>query len=302
MWLTFLITRRILIFGLQIIGITVVLFALAEFYPGLHIGGTVNPWYVRYFWWASNILRGNFGTVQGIPVTTLVAERLGNTLFLSTLTITIVYSFAIPLGYIAGRYKGKPPERVISIVNFIQLTIPAYIFALVLQWVFAIHLGVLPLRGSVSVLVVGGDFIEVLISRFQHAILPAFSMAMLAGSGILQFLANEINDQKSFDYPLTAMSKGVPATNVYKKHIFRNSILPLCTDLGTTIAGIFSGSIIIEQMFTFNGLGNFFVSAAMSGNWTIVTFMVMFYSTVTLFGFLVSDILLTIFDPRIQVR
>ena len=324
MWKTFI--RRFVILLPQLIGVSLLIFILAEFMPGDALSGMFRddptmsaeqiqalrvqlgidgPWTTRYVRWISDIAQGNFGQslTHSRPVIELIGERMGNTVLLSTLSVIIVYSFALPLGIIAGKYKGRMPEKIISFYNFVQMAIPTVVFALVLQWVFAISLGVLPLRGSVDVNVVArGDVFEIITSRLQHALLPALALSLLAGVGVIQFLANEINDQKELDYVTLARAKGVPLKDVYQKHIFRNSLLPIAANFGPIVVGLFSGAVIIEQMFTFNGMGRLFLTSIMGHDWPVVNFLVIFYGTLTIVGFLLSDIALTIFDPRIRIK
>jgi len=324
MWKTFI--RRLIILIPQLLGVSLLIFILAEFMPGDALSGlfredpTMSPqqiyelrvlhgldgsWYTRYVRWLGDMLQGNFGQsfTHSRPVTDLIGERLGNTVLLSTISVVIIYSFAIPLGIIAGKFKGKAPEKIISFYNFVQMAIPMVVFALVLQWIFAITLGIFPLRGSVDVNVIAdGSFWQIMFNRIYHAILPALSMSLLAGVGIIQFLANEINDQKELDYVTLARAKGVPLKDVYKKHIFRNSLLPIAANFGSVVVGLFSGAIFIEQLFSFNGMGRLLVTSISGQDWPVVNFLVIFYGTLTIIGFLLSDIALTIFDPRIRIK
>jgi len=267
--------------------------------------GLDGPWYSRYLTWVGNMLQGDFGwsIIRSRPVMDVVGERIGNTVLLSTVSVIIIYSFALPLGIIAGKNRGKWPEKIISLYNFLQIAFPTIVFAIVLQWFFAIVLGWFPLGGSVSVqTVTRGDFWEILFSRLQHVLLPALAGSLLAGVGIIQFLANEINDQKEMDYVTLARSKGVPLRDVYRKHIFRNSLLPIAMNFGSVVVGLFSGAVIIETIFSFNGMGLLFVHSISQQDWTVVNFLVVFYGTLTILGFLLSDIALTVFDPRIRIK
>lgn len=321
------IIRRLIFLVPQLIIVSLAIFILAEIMPGDALGimlqinpdltgddilnlmaqfeATMGTWYGRYFTWIGNMVRGDFGysIINHRPVINLVGERMGNTIFLSTVSVAILYLFAIPLGMLAGRHYGKWPEKVISLYNFLQMAFPSVVFAIVLQWIFAIALGIFPLSGSVDVLVVTrGYFWEILWSRIQHVILPALAGSLLGGVGIVQFLSNEINDQKELDYVTTARSKGVPMKDVYNKHIMRNSILPIAMGFGGIIVGLFSGAVIIERMFLFNGMGMLFLTAVERQDWPVVNFLVIFYGSLTVVGFLLSDIALTVFDPRIRIK
>ena len=321
------IIRRLIFLIPQLIIVSLAIFILAEIMPGDALGihldlnpyltpediaaltlqfeMTMGTWYGRYFTWVGNMVQGNFGysIINHRPVLMMVGERMGNTIFLSTVSVIILYSFAVPLGMIAGRHHGKFPEKAISLYNFLQMAFPSVVFAIVLQWVFAISLGIFPLSGSADVLVVTrGYFWEILWTRIHHVILPALAGSLLGGVGIVQFLANEINDQKEMDYVTTARSKGVPMKDVYNKHIMRNSILPIAMGFGGIIVGLFSGAIIIERMFLFNGMGQLFLNSIERQDWPVVNFLVIFYGTLTVVGFLISDIALTVFDPRIRIK
>jgi len=324
MWKTLI--RRLIILVPQLIGVSVLIFFLAELLPGDALTGQFiddpymtheqldelrrqlglyGPWYQRYWNWLTNMFRGDFGMsiVHSQPVTNLIGERMGNTVLLSTISVIIVYAFALPLGIIAGKYKGQKAEKIISFYNFVQLSIPVVVLAILLQWIFGIMLEWFPLRGSANVIVVAeGNAWEIMLDRIYHAILPALSLSLLAGVGIIQFLSNEINDQKQLDYVTLARAKGVPLSNVYKKHIFRNSLLPIAANFGGIVVGLFGGAAIIERIFTFNGMGNLFVTSIQQQDWTVVNFLVIFYGALTIIGFLLSDIMLTVFDPRIRIK
>lgn len=319
--------RRLIFLVPQLLIISLAVFFLAELMPGDALGmqlrnieymtpeqvrqaievlqASTATWYGRYFTWIGNMVQGNFGysATSQRPVLDMVGERMGNTIFLSTISVIILYLIAVPLGMIAGRNHGKWQEKAISLYNFLQMAFPSVVFAIVLQWVFAIWLGVFPLRGSIDVMVVSrGYFWEMLWSRVHHVMLPALAGSLLGGIGITQFLSNEINDQKEMDYVTTARSKGVPMKAVYNKHIMRNSLLPLAMSFGAIVVGLFSGSIIIERMFIFSGMGTLFLDAIAGQDWPVVNFLVVFYGTLSIIGYLLSDIALTIFDPRIRIK
>lgn len=323
MWKTFI--RRLLIMIPQLIGVTLIVFMLADIMPGdaltgqfshdptisaelewerREAAGLNDPWPVQYVRWVGNMLQGDFGTSLQWhrPVTDLIEERLGNTVLLSTVSVIIIYSFAVPLGIIAGRYKGKTPEKIISFYNFIQLAFPSVVFAILLQWALALHFQWFPLRGSVDVRVMNDGWWAVMLSRLHHVILPALSIALVSGVGIIRFLSNEIHDQKNADYSTMARAKGVQDRELYTRHVLRNSILPIAASSGSVVVGLFSGAIIIENIFTFQGMGQLFVSSISIGDWPVVNFLVVFYASLTVLGFFISDLMLTLFDPRIRIK
>jgi len=309
----------------QLIGVSIAVFFLAELMPGDALSGIFvpdgtidpdrihemrvdaglyDPMWERYTRWVGNMLRGDFGSSlqHRRPVLELIGERLSNTLLLSTISMIMIYAFAVPVGMISGRFRGKLPDKIITSYNFMQMAFPVVVFAVILMWVFAIILQWFPLRGSVDVLLVNESWWVVMRSRIYHAILPAVAGSALLGVGIIQFLGNEIHDQKNMDYTTTALGKGVPLNEVYSKHIFRNSLLPITNGIGPALVGLFGGAVIIENLFTFRGMGHLFVSSLNARDWPVVNFLIIFYATLTVIGFLISDILLTVFDPRIRIK
>ena len=325
MWKSLL--RRFIIFIPQIIGLSILIFILAEFMPGDALTGVFvedptmteeiiqehrdrlgldDPWYQRYSRWVIGLVQGDFGysILHRRPVIDIVGERMGNTLMLSLVSTIMIYLFSIPFGIIAGRYKGQFAERAISFYNFIQIAVPMVVVAIALQWLFAIQWQILPLRGSVNVLVLSEEYgwWAQFMSRIEHTLLPAAAGSILAGVGIVQFLGNEINEQKQLDYVTLAKCKGVPMGKIYTSHIFRNSLLPIAAGFGSIIVGLFGGAIIIENLFTYQGMGQLFATSIGQQDWPVANFLIIFYATLSLIGFFLSDIALTIFDPRIRIK
>ena len=133
-------------------------------------------------------------------------------------------------------------------------------------------------------------------------ILPSTTYALLATVGIIQYLRNEVIDAKSLDYVKTARSKGVPEKKVYSKHIFRNSLLPIAAFFGYTITGVLSGSVFIELIFSYPGMGNLFISSISTRDYSVVTTLILLFGFLTLLGSLLSDIIMSIVDPRIRIE
>ena len=133
-------------------------------------------------------------------------------------------------------------------------------------------------------------------------ILPAFSTALISTTSIIQYLRSEIIDHKSKDFVRTAKSKGVPETQIYSKHILRNSFLPIAAFLGYEITGLIGGAVIIETIFSYPGIGQLFLSSVHARDFSIVTALVMMTGFATLLGTLLSDIILSVVDPRIRIE
>lgn len=265
--------------------------------------GFYDPLPVQYWNWISKAFRGDFGQsyTYKYEVTKLIGERIGNTVWLSLLTLILTYLIALPLGMIAGRYQNSWADKAIVVYTFITYSIPVFVFALVLLWLFGYTLGWFPTRGSVDSDVVSGT-LAYYLNKFHHLILPAFTMAILSTTGTIQYLRTGVIDAKSQDYVRTARAKGVPENVVFNRHIFRNSILPIAAFLGYEFTGLIGGSVFIENIFSYPGMGNLFVSSIIGRDYSVILALLLLFGTATLLGTLLSDIIMSIVDPRVRVQ
>ena len=320
MWKTIL--RRVILMIPQIIILSLFVFLMAQAMPGDPFTGLItpdmdpatierlreaaglnNPWYIRYWDWIVNALQGDFGKsfTYKIPVSEVIGQRVGNTIWLSIVSLIFTYIIAIPLGMFAGRYNGSWGDKAISFYNYFSFAIPTFVFALLLIWIFGFNLGWFPTRGTVQTGLQSGTF-EYVWSRFYHLILPALSYALLATTSTIQYLRTGVIDAKQEDYVKTARSKGVPENKVYNKHIFRNSILPIASFIGYDITGLIGGSIFIERIFSFPGMGRLFIDSLMARDYSVITALILLFGLTALFGTLLSYIIMSIVDPRIRIE
>lgn len=320
MWKTIL--RRVLMMLPQIFILSVLAFLIAKMMPGDPFTGLITPetdpntiealrvkagFYdplpVQYWNWISKAFRGDFGQsyTYKYEVTKLIGERIGNTVWLSLLTLILTYLIALPLGMIAGRFQNSWADKAIVVYTFITYSIPVFVFALVLLWLFGYTLGWFPTRGSVDSDVVAGT-LAYYVNKFHHMILPAFTMAILSTTGTIQYLRTGVIDAKSQDYVRTARAKGVPENVVFNRHIFRNSILPIAAFLGYEFTGLIGGSVFIENIFSYPGMGNLFVTSITGRDYSVILALLLLFGTATLLGTLLSDIIMSIVDPRVRVQ
>lgn len=320
MWKTVL--RRTLIMIPQLIILSLLIFILAKLMPGDPLSGLVDPnispetidalreklglndpWHVQYVRWVKNMFQGDFGIsyTYKLPVLYLIGQKANNTLLLSIFSVILSYSISIPLGMLAGRYNGSRLDKFVTLYNFISYAVPTFVLSLLMLWLFGYVLQWFPTSGSVDLGIELGTF-KYFLNRVYHVILPACTYALLSTVGTIQYLRNEVIDAKQQDYVRTARSKGVPVSKVYSKHIFRNSLLPIAAFLGYTITGLLGGSIFIETIFGYPGMGQLFISSISSRDYSVITVLVLMYGTLTLIGTLLSDIILSIVDPRIRIE
>lgn len=320
MWKTIL--RRIILMIPQVIILSVLIFILAKMMPGDPFTGLINPnqdpaviakmkeaaglndpWNVQYVRWIGNALKGDLGNsfIYKLPVATIIGNRALNTIWLSLLTVIITYLIALPLGLLAGRYKDSILDKVVVIYNFVSFAFPPFIFALLALFIFGYRLDWFPTTGSVSSSVSPGTF-AYFLDKLYHLILPALAQALLATAVTIQYLRSEVIDSQSLDYVRTARSKGVPTNKIYTRHIFRNASLPVASQLGYEITGLISGSVVIEQIFGYPGVGKLFIDSILQRDYTIITSLVLILGIATLVGTLLSDIIMSIVDPRIRIQ
>ena len=320
MWKTIL--RRVLLMLPQIFILSVLAFLIAKMMPGDPFTGLITPetdpntiealrvksgFYdplpVQYWNWISKAFRGDFGQsyTYKYEVTKLIGQRIGNTVWLSLLTLILTYLIALPLGMIAGRFQNSWADKAIVVYTFITYSIPVFVFALILLWLFGYTLGWFPTRGSVDSDVVAGTM-GYYVNKFHHMILPAFTMAILSTTGTIKYLRTGVIDAKSQDYVRTARAKGVPENVVFNRHIFRNSILPIAAFLGYEFTGLIGGSVFIENIFSYPGMGNLFVTSIQGRDYSVILALLLLFGTATLLGTLLSDIIMSIVDPRVRVQ
>lgn len=320
MWKTIL--RRLLIMIPQIILLSILVFIMAKALPGDALTGMLdpsvdpsmleeqreklglnNPWYVQYWDWITRAVQGDLGQSFRfkMPVSDLIGQRITNTIWLSMVTLIITYIIAIPLGIISGRYNDTWGDRLITGYTYLGFAAPLFIFALLMLWIFGFHIRAFPTEGSVTPGLVPGT-IDYMVSKIYHLLLPALSMALITTVSTVQYLRSEIIDTKQKDFVLLARAKGASESRVYTHHILRNSLLPIAAFFGYEITGLIGGTVFIEYIFSYPGMGQLFLNSILIRDFSVVTALVLLYGIASILGSLISDIILGIVDPRIRIK
>lgn len=320
MWKT--IVRRVLIMIPQLLVLSVLIFILAKLMPGDPFTGMItpdtdpariaelrekaglnDPVPVQYVRWITNSMQGDFGKSYTFKrdVASLIGQRALATFWLSLLSVILLYLIAIPLGVLSGRFQDSFFDKIIMLYSFITFAIPTFVLALLFLFFFGYKLHWFPTVGSVDIKYDSGT-IGYIWSKIYHMLLPAITTAILGTTGVIQYLRSEVIDSKTMDYVRTARSKGIPIKKVYSRHIFRNSLLPIAAFFGFTITGLLGGSIFIETIFGYQGMGQLFISSLSSRDYSVITALVMLYGFLALLGSLLSDIIMSIVDPRIRIE
>ncbi|MDQ0063097.1 oligopeptide ABC transporter permease [Paenibacillus harenae] len=320
MWRT--VARRMVIMIPQIFLLSILVFLMAKAMPGDALTGLLdpsidpasleaqrerlglnNPWQVQYWDWITKAFQGDFGQSFRfkMPVSDLIGQRMMNTIWLSIVTLILTYLIAIPLGITSGRYNDTWADRFITGYTYLGFAAPLFIFALLMLWIFGFHFGWFPTGGSVEPGMKPGT-LEYVLSKFYHLLLPALSMALITTVTTVQLLRSEIIDTKQKDFIVTARAKGASESRVYNRHILRNSLLPIAAFFGYEITGLIGGTVFIESIYSYPGMGELFLSSISLRDFSVVTALVLLYGAASIIGALISDITLSAVDPRIRIK
>ena len=315
--------RRFLAMIPQIILLSFVVFLVAQAMPGDALTGRIdpnispevieiqrealglnNPWYIQYRDWVSGIFRGDFGRSFRfqMPAIEIIGQRLYNTVWLALFTMILTYGIGIPLGVISGRHHDTWKDRIITAYTYLGFGLPIFVFALLMIYLFGFNLGWFPTGGSIAPGLTSADGMAYILSRIRHMILPGFSVAFISTVGIVQYLRGEIVDTEQKEFTITARAKGATENRVYNKHILRNSVLPIASFLGFEIAILIGGSVITETIFSYPGMGELFVTSITSRDFTVMTALILLTGVTTIVSAFISDVLLMMVDPRIDIK
>ncbi|GGN51455.1 oligopeptide ABC transporter permease [Oceanobacillus indicireducens] len=316
------IVRRLLITFPQIVLLSILIFLMSQFMPGDALTGMLDPnvdqstiqeqrermglndpWHIKYANWVSGLVQGDLGQSFRfkMDVSELISQRMENTLLLGIVTLIFTYLIAIPLGITSGRYNDTLLDQAITGYTYVGFATPLFIFGLVMLFIFGYQLGWFPTSGSVGPGMVPGT-LDYWISKLKHVMLPALSMALIQTVSTVQYLRSEIVDTKQKDFIITARAKGASESRVYNRHIFRNSLLPIAAFIGWEITTLIVGTVFIEQIFGYPGMGLLFLESINMRDYSVVTALVLLFGIAQILGTLLSDIILSIVDPRIRIK
>ena len=267
----------------------------------------------RYFRWLgfapyydgsfNGIFQGNFGTsvTQGKPVAEVVKEPLLNTLFLNAFATVAALGITIPLGVFCATRRGSKRDTAVQVGTIIGYSMPAFIIAILFIWLFAIKLNVFPVSGMSSV---GKEYVgfRAFLDKLYHFALPLIVMTFCSLGGMTRYVRASMTEALSLDCIRTAKAKGLPARLIVRSHAWRNALIPIVSLIIGWLLGIFSGSIMIENIFGINGLGKVYFDALTSNDNEVALAMQTFYVFIALLGNLFVDLAYGLVDPRIRVN
>jgi peptide/nickel transport system permease protein len=272
--------------------------ATAERVEALRIQlGLDKPFPQRYVDWLGGFIRGNPGNSikYSVPVGNLIGERLPVTLSLAILSILLIIAASIPLGIYSAKKRYTLIDRVISTVTMINISMPSFFLGVVFIWVFGIILRLFKPGGYV-------DYRADFAGFLGYLLYPALAIALPNIAVVVKFLRTSVIGQLKSDYVRTAYSKGNRENAVLYRHVLKNALVPVVTLLGMIVAEIFSGSIIVEQVFGLPGIGRLLISSISSRDFPLIETLVIYIAFIVVVVNFLVDVALRLIDPRIRVK
>lgn len=321
-------TRRCLLAIFTLLLVTMIVYALARAMPGdpaqlvagedpnkkmsaenikrmRAIYGLDDSIPVGYVKWLRNVFRGDFGTSFTSRETVLksIGTRIGPTLLLSVTSLVIVMGIAVPVGVFCTAYSGSWIERGISVALYSLYSLPSYVTGLLLLYFFYVYL-----KDSVWQLepqMVSNEYGDLtpmakVADIAKHMILPLICFSYGSFAYDARFVKANMEEQIRADYVRTARAKGAGSLRVYWRHAFRNTLIPFVTLLGLSLPSLVSGAVILEQVFTWPGMGTLYLSSINNRDYPVIMGIMTLLSVLTLLGNLLADIAYAFVDPRVS--
>ncbi len=258
---------------------------------------------VQYFKWLVNALQFKLGYSFAYhkPVISLIKERLVNTLELTLTSFIFSWLIAVPLGIVAGVYRGKLLDRLITFFSLFGISVPNFFLAFIFMY-FAAKTGLFPIGGVVSQNYQSLSLAGKVLDRLWHMAVPLSVLVIGSIAGLLRLVRSVIIDELQKDYVKVAVAKGLPYKTVVLKHAFRNALNPFLTLIGFDIAGLLSGAALVEIITAWPGMGRLMFEAVMSQDIFVVMASLYIGGIMLVLGNLIADLLIAINDPRVRER
>ena len=265
--------------------------------------GLDKPLPVQYVAWMGNMLTGEFGysTQYKQEVINIISAPMRNTVLLNILTMIVVFIIAIPLGIVTAVRKNGAFDKTVQVVTIVGYSIPTFIVALLAIFLLAVKFPIFPISGVKSA-GLNATGLENVLDRLWHMALPVLVMSVSGIGGITRYVRAAMIDVLRMDYIKTARAKGLREKTVVYIHAFRNALIPVVTITTWWVVGLFGGSIVIESVFLWPGLGKMLIDGLLQRDFAVVLTMQMFYVVLSLTGNVIMDIAYTIVDPRVRLE
>jgi peptide/nickel transport system permease protein len=329
------VVRRLLLLVPILLGLSILVFVWIRALPGgpaeallgeratpeaiaqiRHQYGLDKPVYVQYWSYVKTTAGGDLGTsvTTRRPVTDELRQRFPATIELTVAAMIFSLVFGIPLGFVAAKRYGTAFDHASLVLSLLGVSIPVFFLAILLKYVFAVKLGLLPTVGRISALtdlnhptnfylldaLLAGD-LNAFWDVLKHLMLPAIALGSIPLAIIARITRAAVLDVQNEDYVRTARAKGLSPRVVDERHIFRNALLPIVTIIGLQAGLLLSGAVLTETVFAFPGMGTWLVDAIRGRNFPVLQGGILFVSLVFVLVNLLVDVTYALINPRIRV-
>lgn len=257
----------------------------------------------QYLRWVRGVVTFDFGSsiIDRRPVRTVVMEKLPATFQLNLLAFLLAASFGVPIGLWSASRSGRLTERASAVGFFLLYSLPSFWVALMLIQLFAVRFPILPLLGMVSdhhdTMTTGGRIAD----RLAHLVLPTLTLAYAQLAIFARFSKSAVTEVIRQDFITAARAKGAGNVAVLWRHAFRNALIPMITLLGLTIPFLLSGSVIVEKIFQWDGIGLLYYDAILARDYPVVMALTVVTAVITLIASVLADVLYAFADPRVRL-
>ncbi|MDR1840176.1 MAG: ABC transporter permease [Treponema sp.] len=267
---------------------------LAELREEMGLNGNI---FTRYLGWLSAFLSGNPGKsffFRGQAISTLIGERFPVSITLALLSLVFILLIALPLSLLTVKREGNITDRIVNFLTAAGISAPGFFLGLLFIWIF----------GFIARLFVPGLYIDYRENFFGFLgclCFPALAIAIPNSAVLIKFLRGSLFQELNSDYVRTAKSKGAKRLYILRRHVLKNAVIPAVTVFAMITAEVFSGSIIIEQVFTIPGIGRLLIAAISSRDYPLIQAMMVYIAFIVVLVHTLSDIVIIILDPRIRL-
>ncbi|OCN01162.1 peptide ABC transporter permease [Clostridium sp. W14A] len=268
--------------------------ALAELHQKLGLDKSMPE---RYAGWLLGLLHGDMGTSlqYSRPVSELIGSRLPVTAALALMALLLIFTVSVPVGVFSAQKRGSPVGRLLDSVTMLNISMPGFFLGILFIWIFGLVLHFFSPGGYVGWRESPDGFL-------RYMIFPALAVALPNIAVASKFLRSALVEESGADYVRTAVSKGLSKHIVLYRHMLKNALIPFLTLSGMMVAEIFSGSILIEQVFGIPGVGRLLISSILSRDFPLLESLVVYLAFLVVLANFAADLLLQAADPRIRVK
>ena len=308
--------RRVLQSLLVLLGVVIVTFLLVHLLPGgparAALGpkatpqgvaqfnvqnGLDNPLFQQFVIYLWHLLQGNLGFsyVQNQSVAALIGQNLPRDVILVGLSYVVALAIAIPLGMFQAARRNRPADYVLTGLSFVLYSMPSFLLGFLLIWAFAVNWQILPSEAPT------GATIGAILGDPEALILPVATLALISIASFSRYMRSSVIENLSLDYVRTALAKGASLSVVLRRHVLRNSLLPIVTLIGLSLPTVVAGALVTEEVFNFPGMGLLFFKSAEVQDYPVLVGFSLFVGVATVIGNLLADIAYGLLDPRVRL-